>query len=152
MKTNKSPVFFNKNKRYFLLIEILIAFAIISLFTIPLIRNPIYFCKSQIISLEKIECERIAELTFLDLKLALMKKEMNLHNISKYEKEAQKIPLSSCYIETLKNKEVKRFYKIYSKKEKKTINNQVFKLVNVKIYLKPVTLKKQYSYKYKIVI
>ncbi len=152
MKTYKLSVIFNKTKRNFLLIEIIIAFAIITLFTFPLIRNPIYFCKSQLKSLEKIECERIAELTFLDIKLAFLKKQIDLKSIPRYEKEAQKIPLSSYCLETFKNKEVKRFYKLYSKREKQTLNDQTIKLVNVKIFLQPKGLKYPYLYKYKIVI
>jgi hypothetical protein len=150
MKPNKSPVIFNKKKRHFLLIEILIALALISLFSFPLLRNPIYFCISQINSLQKIECERMAELTFLEIKLSFLKKEINLKNIPREEKEALEIPLRPYYLDTLKNKEVQRSFKIYSKKEKVSKNDQVFKLVNVTILLQPKDLKKPYQYKYKI--
>lgn len=150
MKTNKLPIN-TKQKKHFLLIEILIALAILSMLTFPLIRNPLHFCISQIQSLEKMECERIADLTFLDIKLAMMTKEIDPNSIPKYEGHSPKISLSPYYLKTLKNKEVKRSYKLYAKKEKKAVNDQTIKLVNVKIYLQPKALKKPYEYKYKIV-
>lgn len=152
MKTNKPPVIFNKKKRHFLLIEILIAFVLITLFTFPLIRNPIYFCKSQLQTLQKIECERLADLTFLDIKLAFIKKQINLKNIAKYQKEAQIFTLRSDHLEEFKNKEVKRSYKLYSKRVKQTQADETYKLVYVKVFLQPDGLKKPYCYKYKIVI
>lgn len=155
MKPKKLPFLFNvKNKRSFILIEILIALLIITLFTIPLIRNPIYFCKSQIKSLEKLECERIAELTFLDLKIDLLKKEeININKIPKYEEEAPKIPLKSYPLKLLKKKKIKRFYKLYSKRQKRSLNDDIYKLVHVKIYLQPEGLKEEeYLYKYKMVV
>ena len=141
-----------KNKKHFLLIEILIALAIISMLAFPLIRNPLYLCKSQLKSLEKIECETIAELTYLEIKLLLMKKKINLKNIPKYEKEAQIKNLSSSKLTSFKNKEVKRSYKLYAKKEKQTKDDQTAKLVYIKIFLQPKDQKISYSYKYKTVV
>ena len=77
-----------------------------------------------------------------------------MHNLEKYEGEAQQISLSSYYLESFKNKEVKRYYKMYSKRTKQTPNDQTFKLVHVKIYLHPKDIKNKhlYSYNYTIVL
>lgn len=132
--------------------EIIIAFFLISLFSIPLIRNPIYFCISQIKDLEKLECERIAELTFLDVKLAFLKKQIDLKNMAKYEEDAEIKPLKSFYLDTFKNKEVKRSYKVYYKREKQTPSDENYRFVHIKIFLLPQGLKDPYVYKYKLTI
>jgi hypothetical protein len=153
MKSNKPFIFFIKTKRFFLLIEILIAFTILSLFVASVIRNPIYFCRSQIKSLEKIECERIADLTFLDVKLAFLTKKIPIDDIAKYVNDAPIKSLPSYYSDTFKNKEIKRSYQIYSKKKEKiTPNDEKYKLVHVKIALLPIDAKDPYTYKYKIIL
>jgi len=151
MKSNKQIKKIIKTKKNFLLIEILIAISLITMLTIPLIRNPIFFCRSQIKSIEKIECERIADLTFLDIKLKFYKNQIDISNIQKYEEKASKSFLKPYFLDSLKNKKIKRSYKMYSKKEKLTPNNEIYKLVHLKIFLQPQDEKKPYVYKYKLV-
>jgi len=151
MKSNKAPLFFNKTKRHFILIEVLIAIALISVFSIPLIRNPIYFCKSQIKSLEKIECERLADLAFLDIKIGIYKKEISVNNLENRVEDAIKIPFKSYFLDSLQNKEIKSFYKLNSHQTKETPNNEIYKIVKIKLYLQPIDQKKSYTYNYKIV-
>lgn len=134
-------------KKSFLLIEILVAISIISMLSVPLIRNPICFCKSQIKSLEKLECERIAELTFLDIKLKLISGERI--NISKYVKDAISNHLPSYKLDAFKNKEILRSYVVYSKREKQTEANDIYKFLNITIFLKPKGNKDKDVYKYK---
>lgn len=155
MKSNKPLIFFYNKKRSFLLIEIIIAFALITLLMVPLIRNPIYFFKSRIKSLEKLECERIADLTFLDLKLEIYKnKNKFIKNLATIKKNApyKKLENSNPYkLTAFNNKELEIFYKIYSKnKEKKTTDNAKYKLLNIRIFLKPVDQTKKYEYEYKM--
>ena len=155
MKSNK-PIKFSyyKNKRAFLLIEILVAFLIISMVTVPLIRNPIYFFKHQIKSLQKLECERIADLTFLDIKLESYKNNININDISILEPDAKKIFLKPYFLDTFNKKMVKRSYKLYSrKKTKETLDGKIYKLVHVKIYLQPQDIKEKdaYVYRYKMI-
>ncbi|NGX34531.1 MAG: hypothetical protein K1060chlam1_00884 [Candidatus Anoxychlamydiales bacterium] len=151
MKSNKRLFFFYKNKRSFLLIEVIIAFALITLLIVPLIRNPIYFFRSQIKSLEKLECERIADLTFLDLKLGIYGKKIPTKNLETSKKATKHVTLDPYYLETFNKKEIKRSYKLYSRrKEKQTLNNEKYKLLNIRIFLKPIDQTKKYEYEYKM--
>ena len=157
MKSNK-PINFSyyKNKRAFLLIEILVAFLIISMVTVPLIRNPIYFFKHQIKSLEKLECERLADLTFLDVKEESYKDKsnINVHDISPTEKGAEEITLEPYLLDTFNQKIVKRWYKLYSRKRpRENLDGKICKLVHVKIYLQPEDIKKEdaYTYRYRMI-
>ncbi|MFA6119498.1 MAG: hypothetical protein WCT85_03230 [Parachlamydiales bacterium] len=139
---------FSYKKRSFLLIEILVAFSIIALISIPLIRNPICFCQTQIRSLEKLECERIAELSFLDIKVKLLKNEIS--SIPKNVKDAQVQYLPSYFLDSFRNQEIKRTFIVYSKKEK-FYNDETFKFVHIKIFLKPANQKDFFTYKYKTI-
>ncbi len=150
MKSNKHLIFLYK--RSFLLIEIIIAFALITLLIVPLIRNPIYFFRSQIQSLEKLENERIADLTFLDVKLKIYKDPNKLiKNLATTKDTADINYLKSYKLNTFCNKKVERSYKIYSKnKEKTTKENEKYKLLTIIIFLKPIDQTKKYEYEYKM--
>lgn len=151
MKSNK--LFFSyKNKRSFLLIEVIIAFALITLLIVPLIRNPIYFFKSQIKSLEKLECERVADLTFLDLKLEIYNDQKKFtNNLAHNKKYAPNNTLEPYKLETFDNKKILRSYMIYSKnKEKETKDNEKYKLLTIRIFLRPADQKRKYEYEYKM--
>ncbi|HEU64027.1 MAG: hypothetical protein KR126chlam4_00031 [Candidatus Anoxychlamydiales bacterium] len=153
MKSNKRLIFFYKNKRSFLLIEVIIAFALVTLLIVPLIRNPIYFFRSQIKSLEKLECERIADLTFLDLKLEIYKdKNKFTKNLAHNKKATPYETLKPYKLVTFNNKEIARSYKIYSKnKEKETKDNEKYKLLTIRIFLRPIDQKRKYEYEYKMI-
>ncbi|NGX52273.1 MAG: hypothetical protein KR126chlam5_00569 [Candidatus Anoxychlamydiales bacterium] len=152
MKSNKRVFFFYKNKRSFLLIEVIIAFALITLLIVPLIRNPIYFFKSQIKSLEKLECERIADLTFLDLKLEIYNdKSKYTKNLARSKKDTPYETLDPYELVTFNKKKIARSYKIYSKnKEKETKDNEKYKLLTIRIFLRPTDQKMEYEYEYKM--
>ena len=152
MKSNKQLFFFYKNKRSFLLIEVIIAFALVTLLIVPLIRNPIYFFRSQIKSLEKLECERIADLTFLDLKLEIYNDQNKFtKNLARSKKDTPYETLDTYKLVTFNKKKIARSYKIYSKnKEKETKDNEKYKLLTIRIFLRPTDQKREYEYEYKM--
>ncbi|NGX48706.1 MAG: hypothetical protein K940chlam5_00296 [Candidatus Anoxychlamydiales bacterium] len=152
MKSNKQLFFSYKNKRSFLLIEVIIAFALVTLLIVPLIRNPIYFFRSQIKSLEKLECERIADLTFLDLKLEIYSDQNKFtKNLARSKKATPYEILDPYELVTFNNKKIARSYKIYSKnKEKETKDNEKYKLLTIRIFLRPTDQKRKYEYEYKM--
>ena len=137
MKSN-NIYYFCKNKRNFLLIEIIIALAIISLLTIPLIKNPIYYFKSQINSFTKIEYERIADLTFFEIKLLFHSNPKKIIEIKEKEiknSEEHQLSPKTISITDKINKKIQRSYKL-SYKEKITSKNETFKLVTVQVRLR----------------
>ncbi len=150
MKSNK--VF---KKADFLLVEILIAIAIIGLLCIPLIRNPIYLFRSQLTALEKIECERIANLSFLEIKLMFHNNDIP-HNLSTDRDHPTIIQLKPEYIDLMgpSKKEIKRSIRIWYIFDKTTQTGDYYRLINIKIDLKPQEFKKSkksYTYKYKLI-
>ena len=153
MKSNKpNNISYNKNKRPFLLIEILVAFVIISLLSVPLIRNPIYFFTHQIQSLEKLECERIADLTFLEIKLESYKDKnsFDINAIGRTIKQAKEIYLEDYLLDTFNQKPIKRWYKLTStKKMKENFEGKFYKFLNVQVSLQPQGIEKKNAYKYK---
>ena len=62
-----------KKKQPFLLLEILVAIFIVCLCLIPLIQNPIQSYRAEIDLLEEMEKERLADLTFVEIKEMLLK-------------------------------------------------------------------------------
>ncbi|NGX55927.1 MAG: hypothetical protein K1060chlam5_00161 [Candidatus Anoxychlamydiales bacterium] len=149
MKSNK---LFRK-KRNFLLIEVLISLFLITIMFVPLIKNPIYFFKSQIKQIEQLECERIAENSFLEIYLKLKNQDLiSLSQIPHYSTEAKSFYLEKreININNFIKKEVQRSYKISSSDNKITKENKEYKLLKIKILLKLSGKNDPYIYKYKI--
>ena len=71
-----------KTARTFLLLELLIAFSLISLFAFPLIFSPFYRLHEEMKSLERIECERLCELLLAQVQKLLYQNAVPLKKIS----------------------------------------------------------------------
>ena len=63
-------------RRPYLLLELLIAFSIVTLRAIPLVRTPVNVLETEILSLEKMELQRSAELAFGLIEEKLYKNEI----------------------------------------------------------------------------
>lgn len=98
-------------KKPFLLLEILIAFFLVSLCAVPLIRQPLEMVRTEIKKLEEMEMERLADWTFTEVKEMLLKNEIPWKKIpEKGEKSAlftlppAKIQLPKCKPRTIRRK------------------------------------------------
>jgi hypothetical protein len=139
-----------KKKRNFLLIEILIAFFFISIMLIPLFKNPFYFFKKEISEIERLECERIAENSFLEIYLKLIDKKSNKEILKGLdEKKAYNLEDTFIKIGNHINKKVKRSYEISSNDGKISENKTIYKVLTVSVLLK-VNNKDPYKYNYKL--
>lgn len=69
-----------KRKRPFLLLEVLIALALVAMFSVPLIRGPLVLFRSQMESFIQLECERIASLSLAEIKEKLYLEEVSWEN------------------------------------------------------------------------
>lgn len=120
-------------RRPYLLFELLIALSIVSLCIVPLVRTPFAAFKKEIESLEKIELQRIAELTFAEVKEQLYKNEIPWKIIS--EKNADE-PLKTKITVSL-GKNINHDYEqslfLWSKKIENGKNNEEYSLFNAKI-------------------
>lgn len=63
-------------KEPFLLLEILIAFFLVTLCIVPLVKQPLQLYKSELERLEEMERERLADWTFTEVKEMLIKNEI----------------------------------------------------------------------------
>jgi hypothetical protein len=157
MKSNKAKKNIYK-KRNFLLIELLIAFLLIAMFSIPLMRNPVLFCKSQLKSLELLEYERVADLTFLQIKCLIYNYDKN--NIEVFEVPAKMKNQKTIYelndfkLDSFNDKIIKRSYKISSNyKEKTDRSGKLHKLLKILVILQPEKFKKDnITFEYKMLI
>lgn len=89
-----------KRKRPYLLLEVLIAFSILLICLVPLIKSPMRLLKLQISSAEKSELSRLELLSFAEVKKALYKNEIPWEVLSQ-KKEKPLVPYPE-----LDNKEV----------------------------------------------
>lgn len=72
-------------KKTFLLLELMIGIALLALFALPSIGSPFFLMQSEIVSLERMELERISEVQFAHLKEKLYKNEIPWDVIAKEE-------------------------------------------------------------------
>lgn len=144
---------YKKKKRAILLLEILIALAIVSLCAIPIVRHPILFFRSQILSLHKMEFERIADLTFLEIKAKLYRKEIKWDKIPFTSKNCSPETLSPYLlkVEGLAPVTIKREFILYYKHEKLAQNNSTYRLVHISIALSSLQHENQKKiFKYRV--
>lgn len=112
------------SKRYFILLEILIALTLIVLLSIPLIRNPIYFYKKELSDLKELELHRIEKESFNKVKEMLYKNEIVLKDLlveANQKKQSVFFQLESqkLNIPNFKTKEIPVFCWIYLSKNSK---------------------------------
>jgi hypothetical protein len=134
-------------KKNFLLIEILVAITLIALCSFTLMENPIRFFSHEIKTLEKIEFERIADLSFLEIKERLYKNEISW-DMASTQKKAK--------IETLKDfdlkigsfeKKITRSYQVWTRREKESFKGDIYRALLVYIYLDSKSFKEVYKYR-----
>ncbi len=86
-------------KRSFLLLEILIAFFLVTLCIVPLVRQPLSLYRSELERLEAMEKERLADWTFTEVKEMLLKNEIPWEKIPNKSETAGPFPLPDAVIQ-----------------------------------------------------
>jgi hypothetical protein len=126
-----------KRKPY-LLLELLIAFTLVALCALPLVHDPLHSLRSEIQIFEKVELERLAEVSFADLKAELYRNEIpwEAFDTSKYKLHKQdsvRIQLKGVCERTYL-----RSYYLSTKYHKKAADQEDHRIVNIKIaFTKP---------------
>ncbi|NGX38576.1 MAG: hypothetical protein K1000chlam2_01750 [Chlamydiae bacterium] len=116
-----------KFKRTFVLLEILIAFALVSISILPFLRYPYQYMKKEIDILFEMELEQLAQKTLAQLHMALYQEENDLVS-----------PKQSNKIEVTLPRGMKRTYlvkaKVKWKKQKRDKDNNILRsLVDIKL-------------------
>lgn len=128
-------------KKNYLLIEVFLAFSLIVLALFPLAKRPLLFFKKTLQTIEKSECEILAEETFHEIKKTLIENKIPFKELSKNQ-TYQMEPVDLFF-----QKPLKRSFSIgiRSKKEGKEF---IYYYLSVIIYL---SLDKQtYHYPYRL--
>lgn len=124
-------------KRTFLLLEILIAFLLVTACAIPLVHQPLKLYKKEMNYLVKMEQERLADWTFTEIKEILLKNEIPWEKIPAKGVKTGPFPLPPVTLEIpgCKPKVIKRHFTLTGKGEKAGSNNALFRQIWVCIFL-----------------
>jgi hypothetical protein len=124
-------------KRTFLLLEVLIAFVLVTICSIPLVKQPLKLYKDEMEYLEKMERERLADWTFTEIREMLLKNEIPWKKIPAKGVETAPFPLSPMVIEIpgCKTKVIERSFVLKGRGQKIGLNDAEFRQIGVYIFL-----------------
>jgi len=141
-------------KQSFLLLEVLIALALVIVCVIPIIVKPIEAYRFEMRTFEEMERERLADWTFSEIKEKLYKNEISWGKIPSLKKVAGPFVLNPAKIQVpgLKAKCVERTFSLYCRGEKQGRAGETFRMIYVKIEFRPALTKKQKIYTYRTIV
>ena len=124
-------------KRTFLLLEILIAFVLVAICLIPLVKQPLKLYRSEMKYLERMELERLADWTFTEIKELLLKNEIPWEKLPQRGELTGDFPLPGAAIQIpgCPLKGVKRSFKLKGKGEKTGRHEELYRQIGVEISL-----------------
>lgn len=142
-------------KKTFLLLEVLIGIFLISLCLSPLVYGPISSYISEIRIFKEVEGERMADLSFSEIKEKLFKNEIPWKSLPEPGNTTEKLSLPEMYYQTpngQKKKVERHFVLRCGKKGEKTDSEKtIYRKLTVEIEFQPnLSSKKQKKYSYKI--
>lgn len=134
----KNQFFFplSYKKKSFILLEILIAVALITFCTIPLLRNPLYFYKKEMTDLQNLIYISLENETLMEVKKLLLTNQIPWEEFScrGYNQVIKrKAPSKKILIEGFKEKEVDIYYRVWTKNEKKCQDRTIARRLGVQI-------------------
>lgn len=124
-------------KRTFLLLEVLIAFILVTICIIPLVKQPLKLYKDEMVHLEQLELERLADWTFLEVKELLLKNEIPWEKIPEKKMETGPFSMqaSSIQIPGCKAKAIARSFTLKGRGEKVGNNSEIYRQLGIYIFL-----------------
>ena len=134
-------------RKAYLLLELLIAFSILALCAVPLIRNPMHSARSEMESFERMELEREAELAY-----ASILEQMLCNTIAWKSLLAEKLPKEPSLEERIVievpgvfKREYKKEIYLWTKASKQGFKEEQLRLVAMKLVFRPMGKKKTES-------
>lgn len=127
-------------KRTFLLLEVLIAFVLVTLCLIPLVRQPLKLYKDEMKYLEKMECERLADWTYTEVKEILLKNGIPWKKIPEKGVESEPFALAPATIQIpgCNLKTVERSFQLKGRGRKEGPKGEDYRQLGVWVYLNGV--------------
>lgn len=137
-----------KKKSPFLLLEIMVALTLVSLCFAPLTGNSIKCFSKEIELLDNMEYERIAEVSFAEIKERLLKNEIPWKELStsKKEKTVHSLPVYHFSLPGFRAREVERNFKIFCLNEKEGQDGKIYR--RLRVVLEIASQKKRNHYEY----
>jgi len=141
----------------FLLLEVLVALTLVILCAVPLILKPIQVYRAERFFLEEVEGERLADLTFSEIKEKLLNNEIAWEKIPDMNQTSSpfKLPPGTLFVPGRAPKRVERTYTLRCKGEKKGLNGETYKMIHVKVEFSPELSrrkKKENAYRYRVAV
>lgn len=124
-------------KEPFLLLEILIAFFLVSLCAVPLIQRPLELYRLELERLEGIEKERLADWTFSEVKEMLLKNEIPWKKLPNKGEESPPFSLSDAKIQlpNCKPKMIRRSFILTGRGEKVGAGGAEYRQLGIFVHL-----------------
>lgn len=124
-------------KKPFLLLEVLIALSLVLICAIPLVKQPLKLFRDEMVHLQKMELERLADWTFTEIKEILLKNEIPWKKIPlKYgESGPFDLPSTTIAIPGCSPKEIERTFTLVGRGEILGKQGEVYRQLGVMIYL-----------------
>lgn len=130
-------------RKPFVLLEILIAIALVALFALPLSFNPTRTILKQVDLLEEMECERIADLSFAEVKEILLKNELSWDEIGAGKGKKYPLPQKFIHLKGFSKKAVDRRFSFQVKHEKEGVQGATLRHLIITIDLTLAKLSKK---------
>lgn len=145
-------------KRYSLLLEILLACTLLTLCAAPLIRKPMELYKRELQVLKDVEKERLADLSFTEVKLQLLKHEIPWKQLPTKETKKSVLPLSPALLQIPCHEAalMERRAIFRHMKEKLSTTGDIVRLLEIEIefepFHKPHTKRTTPRYRYQVIV
>ena len=142
-------------KRPFLLLEILLAFLLVVLCLVPLISQPLKLYKKDLVFLEELERERLADWTFTEIKEKLLKNEIPWKKIPQKGVLSAPFSLPSATLEIPGSspKTIERTFTLFCRGEKEGLQEEIYRSIWIAIELNPkLRGKKKPPYRFRLTI
>lgn len=117
--------------------EILIAFTLVALCIVPLVRNPFQWARNELKKLELLEQERIADWTFTEIHEMFLKNEIPWEKLPKRKETAGpfSLPDAKILLPGNKEKKVSRSFTLAGRGEKIGTGGQEYRQIYVNILM-----------------
>jgi hypothetical protein len=120
----------------FILLEVLLAISMLALFAGPLMNLPIRQYRDQVKRLERLDYQRIADLTFLEVKEKLLKEEIEWKKLPpKNESITITLPNFFTAIPGLTRRTVHRSAELNCAGEKEGYHGEIFRIYHITVRL-----------------
>ncbi len=124
-------------KKPFLLLEVLIAFLLVVICIVPLVRQPLMLYRAEMEHLEVMELERLADWTFTEVKEMLLKNEVPWEKIPRKDARTSEFPLTDVILQIpgCPPKTIHRGFYLQGKAEKIGNQNQIYRQIWIQVSL-----------------